>query len=123
MNAARLRDKPSDRPEVGNRASCPKIGGDHFLVESQWQGQSAEPSMLHHGDDARRFLRTPHTGRRRASRSAPGPLLCSLGRSKEERLTEVALNETIRPQIVAPPATSRKQLSSLSSPGSAPFAE
>src|SRR2546421_11765053 len=97
MNAARLRDRPSDWPEAGNRASCPKIGGDHFLVESQWQGQSAEPSLVHRGDDARRFLRTPHTGRRRASRSAPGPLLCSLGRSEKEPLMEVALNAIVRP--------------------------
>src|SRR4030095_3468825 len=123
MNAARLRDKPSDRPEVGNRASCPKIGGDHFLVESQWQGQSAEPSILHRGDDARRFLRTPHTRRQLANRSVPGPLPCSLERSKKEPLMEVALNGIVRSQIVAPPAKSRKQLSSLRSPESAPFAE
>src|SRR4029434_1146208 len=122
MHAARLRDKPI-RPEAENRASCPKIYGDHFRVESQWQGQSAEPALVHRGDDARRSLRTPHTRRQPANRSGQGRLLCSLVRSKEEPLMEAALNETVRSQIAGPSVTCRTQLTSLRSPGSEPFSE
>src|SRR5258707_506100 len=120
MRAARLRDKPS-RPEAESRASCPKIDGDHFRLESQWQDQSAEPVLLHRGDDARRFLRTPHSGRQLANRSGQGRLLCSLGRTKEEPLMEGVVNETVGPQVAALSVWPRKQLMSLRSSGLDPF--
>src|SRR5262245_11735203 len=121
MPAVRLCDKLI-RSEAENRASGPKIDGDHFRLESQWQGQSAAPVLVHRGDDARRFLRTPHTRRQLANRSGQGRLLCSLVRSKEEPQMEAALNETVRSQFAGPSVTSRKQLTSLRPPGSAPSA-